>query len=1021
MHKKRIGLIGASITLAFLALVVSLGWLYRPAQAEPQMGDISGTVAYYGGITDTADLIVAAHPDLGNPPVANAHVASPGGPFTLAGLANGDYYLSVFLDLSGGGGPPEPWEPQGFYDMEGDGQPDAITIADGDVSGIHVTLGGPWLPLGGPMMSGGQVNALAVHPTISGTVYAAVASPGAYDSGPSIIYKTTDGAASWTPVFVAENQVYALGVTDTVVYAGAFNPGDVGASIYASHDSGASWTTVLTATDRGVWLDVSVHPTDTNVAIIGGWFYHQVGPDRPQSGLVYRTEDAGLTWTPILTKTYPDAEASLNAVMIHPVTPTLLLASSRTWGGPNDQDSYILRSEDGGVTWPISTTAPDAHVVSFAANANQPAMLYAGAGFGAFSEGRAAVFRSTDAGLSWTEVHSEGTYLAFDPLHDRIYTIMDTGQVYVSSSDGDPGSWIGIGGIWDNAYALGLDLGPAPIAIYAGGWQEGVFKGVLDGGWTWETVNNGIETPAVPVDIDVDPTNPDKLFVAAECGAGWMTEDGGESWTEATGACAGAFAINPDDPDIVYLGEFNDRQGAVLRSDDGGMSFTPVYTAPFITSDGSGGDEAIFDLAIASSMTSTVYAVGNDNPNWSGGKAVVLRSLDDGVSWTVVFTHPQQYAHSLVKVVAIDPIDDDVVYVGGQGSDMFGIEGFVYRTVDGGDNWDEILTVSNTVSSLVINPQNPQIMYAADRGYQVWKSSDGGDSWTLVRQNPPDPSGYLLALDPHVPSHVYLGGYGYIAESVDGGLTWTEWDAPINRGTPGMEPRALAVDFGTVSQTLYAGFSGVWAHGRGAPQPGVPLTISMSITPTTPVYANGDNLLLYEGWVYDRYGNWVADGTPLSVTYGTEWTSPIVLAKETADGFFMGGWMNEANPGVVTFTAVAENGATGMVTGEFLYNSPLTLTVEAPAEVPVGETAVLSITAPGLHGGIASNGTVISLTTTLGQVNATALTVEGVATATVTSETGGVATVTLASGEVEVMVLLEFVGRDVYLPLVTRP
>ncbi|MFN2168550.1 MAG: WD40/YVTN/BNR-like repeat-containing protein, partial [Anaerolineae bacterium] len=211
------------------------------------------------------------------------------------------------------------------------GQP---TAPDGDMQ---------WTPLGGPIGEGGQVNALAVHPTISGTVYAAVAPPGAYDSGPSIIYKTTDGAATWTPVYTADHQVYSLAVTGTVVYAGAFNPGDNGANIYLSQDSGVSWTPVFSWTDRGVWLDISVHPTDTDVAIIGGWAYHGEDPDRTQSGLVYRTDDAGLTWTPILTATFPGAEASLLAVLIHPVTPTLLLASVQD---PFSSDSFIYRCTD---------------------------------------------------------------------------------------------------------------------------------------------------------------------------------------------------------------------------------------------------------------------------------------------------------------------------------------------------------------------------------------------------------------------------------------------------------------------------------------------------------------------------------------------------------------------------------------------------------------------------------------------------------------------------------------------------
>ena len=74
-----------------------------------------------------------------------------------------------------------------------------------------------WTPTGGPLAPGGQVNALAVHPAISGTVYAAVAPPGTHDSGPSVIYTTTDGADLWTSVYTAEHQVYALAAIGTNV------------------------------------------------------------------------------------------------------------------------------------------------------------------------------------------------------------------------------------------------------------------------------------------------------------------------------------------------------------------------------------------------------------------------------------------------------------------------------------------------------------------------------------------------------------------------------------------------------------------------------------------------------------------------------------------------------------------------------------------------------------------------------------------------------------------------------------
>ena len=108
--------------------------------------------------------------------------------------------------------------------------------------------------------------------------------------------------------------------------------------------------------------------------------------------------------------------------------------------------------------------------------------------------------------------------------------------------------------------------------------------------------------------------------------------------------------------------------------------------------------------------------------------------------------------------------------------------------------------------------QQPQVLYASSDNYSIYKSDDYGDNWDSIRDC--CPSGNLLAMDPKVPSHIYLSGWGYIAESYDGGLTWSEWEAPINAGTPQVEPRSLVVDTGTVTQTLYAGFSGVWKYGR---------------------------------------------------------------------------------------------------------------------------------------------------------------------------------------------------------------
>ncbi len=753
-----------------------------------------------------------------------------------------------------------------------------------------------WTPLGEPLAPGGQVLGLAVHPTTPETVYAAVAPVEAYDSGPSTLYKTTDGAASWTEVYLAEHQVYALAAAGDNVYAGAFNPGGDGPGIYVSNDGGATWATTFEFSSRGVWSDISVHPSDPDVAIIGGW-----GPPPDQSGLVYKasydgglvykTDDGGQTWSPSLSATFPDSNGSVDAVLIHPISPTLMLASAHA---ENSNDCDVQRSEDGGASWTEASTIVGAQVKSFVGHPTAPRIIYAGTGGSAFTGGPHKVFRSSDAGQSWSEVFDEGGgLLAFEPP-STIYAAARGGEVWSSASNGDPGTWNAVGGVPD-ALSFAIDLGATPVALYAGAARDGVFKST-NGAGDWEERNNGIETPVQPRDIDVDPQNLDKIFTAAECGGGWLTTDGGDSWIEPQGisGCMGAFAVNPANPSIVYGGGLDDSNGAVMRSEDGGVSFERVYTAPYIEPDGSGGGQQIRALAIADSATDTVYAAGQNNPADQDDYGIVLRTPDDGESWTQALTLPGE---SRVDAIAVSPANADVAYAGGEDCSGPGCVGFVRRTEDGGDNWTLVFEEPDSrVRSIVVDHQDPDVVYAT-ANYDVYKSMDAGDTWTLIRSC--CPSGDLLAMDPHDSSHVYLGGWGYIAETWDGGATWSEWDDPINNGTPGMQPGALTVDTGEVVQSMYAGFSGVWRYSRLLPgegdryvatsgsddlnvclDPAVPcLTIGHAIQVANP----GESIFVAQG-TYTENPN---VSKPLSLLGGYEasgWTRDIAAYETIVDG-----------------------------------------------------------------------------------------------------------------------------------------
>jgi uncharacterized repeat protein (TIGR01451 family) len=665
---------------------------------------------------------------------------------------------------------------------------------------------GRWRPTGGPLGDGGQVGALAVHPSISGTVYAAVQARGADWQMPSTVYKSADGGENWAPLYTPEHlgRIVSLALTDTLVYGGAYNR-DEGTPlpvIHRSDDGGASWSTPLSMAYGTIW-GFALHPTVAQRALA-------FGGDYPDKAALYETTDAGLSWTEIFSRTFPGSSPTVNAALIHPTAPlTWLLTHDGQVSG--QYASWIYRSGNGGLTWTEAFSITDDLFSAFVTDPVTPTIIYASTWQGNF-------YRSTDGGLTWGAVvtdGSAGSTLVLDPPN-TLYTTQGS-EIRTSTDGGD--HWSPTGGVPGEIRALAIDLGPTPGALYAGLQEQGVYRS-SNGGVDWERRNLGIEMPVWPRDIEVDPQNPDRLFVATEGNGGWRTTNGGATWAPlGIAGWLGAFAINPENTQIVYAGEHNCGRGAVMRSADGGLTFTPVYTATFIMTDCSGGSQDLYALAIAPSVSQTVYAAGADRPDWSGPHAIVVRSPDDGLSWTEVFTLPED---SRVSALAIDPSDDQVVYAGGQdcsGASGPGCVGMIYRTVNAGASWTLVLTTTNTVRSIVVDHLHSNVLYASDDNSDVYKSTDHGDSWALVRSC--CPSGSLLAVDPNTSGHIYLAGSGYIAESTDGGLTWSDWGAPINRGWPGMEPKALAVDYGTLTQTLYAGFDGVWFYRRAA-LPGTP-------------------------------------------------------------------------------------------------------------------------------------------------------------------------------------------------------
>ena len=267
--------------------------------------------------------------------------------------------------------------------------------------------------------------------------------------------------------------------------------------------------------------------------------------------------------------------------------------------------------------------------------------------------------------------------------------------------------------------------------------------------------------------------------------------DRGEGWIlkgpENIGGRISALAITPDGQ-TVFAGA---ASGGIFRTDDEGMSWTPVFDSAMSLSIG--------DIAIAPSDPDIIWA-GTGEANAGGGSMSydgngVYKSENGGNTWINVGL---ENSGSIGRLV-VHPDDPQTCYVAAMGR-LFSNnpERGVYRTTDGGATWAQVLFVNDSVGAvdIVMHPDHPDTLYAAmwervrrpDRrdyggpGCGIYRSYDGGDSWTLLSNGLPAASPAvgrigidISASDPQVLYAIYADNIGYfegVYKSTNGGDTW---------------------------------------------------------------------------------------------------------------------------------------------------------------------------------------------------------------------------------------------------------
>jgi photosystem II stability/assembly factor-like uncharacterized protein len=199
---------------------------------------------------------------------------------------------------------------------------------------------------------------------------------------------------------------------------------------------------------------------------------------------------------------------------------------------------------------------------------------------------------------------------------------------------------------------------------------------------------------------------------------------------------------HPVNDRIIYAGTAG---GGVWKSNNGGASFTPI-----------------FDDYIQSIGAVAVDPTDPDNTVWVGTGEIwtrnstsigdgLYKSIDGGVNWSKIGLENSER----ISAIEIHPEDGNTLYVGSMGT-LWGPneERGVYKTSDGGATWERILYVDENTgcSDLVMDPKNPDILYAAMWEYRrtawsfssggnqsaLYKSTDGGANWEKIHNGFPE-------------------------------------------------------------------------------------------------------------------------------------------------------------------------------------------------------------------------------------------------------------------------------------------
>ncbi|MFZ0816873.1 MAG: hypothetical protein WAM78_15215 [Candidatus Sulfotelmatobacter sp.] len=618
-----------------------------------------------------------------------------------------------------------------------------------------------------------SIGAIAVAPSNPKIIYAGTGESDIRSdlSSGNGVYKSTDSGSTWTHVGLEDTRQISRIVIDPqnadIVYVGAlghaYGPNEE-RGVYKSVDGGTHWDKVLDAgRDIGV-SELAICSGNPQILFAGTWNAHRppwstYAPiDGPGGGL-YRSQDAGKTWSRLNGNGLPDGDWGRIGVDVAP-------DGKRVYALIQAKKAGLYRSDDGGNTWVLENADPRLtsrawYFNSITIDSHDPDVIYVP---------NVALYRSEDGGKT------------------------------ISIVRGAPGG--------DDYHQIWID--PRNSASMVLGTDQGTTIS-LDRGQTWSTWYN--QPTAQLYHVITDNQFPYVVYGAQQdsgSAAVLSRTDHGQitprDWFPAGGSESGYMAPDPKDPNIVYLSgtygsvdRFNKRTG--LSQD-----ITPWPALSF--------SAEINQRKYRDPWTPVLLFSPADSTTLYLGTQYVMKTVDGGLHWETIspdltgateqpgaktegattIENAKQRGYGVVFTIAPSALNRDLIWAG---SDT----GLIQLTRDGGKTWKDVtpqgLSAWSKISLIEASHFDPAVAYAAvdrsrldDRTPYFYRTSDYGATWQpIVTGISPNAFARVIREDTENKSLLFAGTELGVYVSFDDGDHWQ----PLQLNLPVTSIRDLSI------------------------------------------------------------------------------------------------------------------------------------------------------------------------------------------------------------------------------------